>query len=175
MLHLRTSVSLVLALALCLSLGAALASEEMHPAARTTPAFEQLKSLAGTWHGTEQQRVESTLTYQVVSNGSVVMERLQGAKEPEMITMYSLDGDRILVTHYCSAGNQPTMQSAPLTAATGKFDFSFVRLAGASSPDEGHMVALTLTLTDKDHLTQDWTFTDHGKTMTATFSFTRVK
>jgi len=166
---------MALSLALCLLLGAVLASQEMHPAARTTPAFEQLKSLAGTWQGKEQQGVQGTVTYQVVSNGSVVMERLQGAKEPEMITMYSLEGDRIVVTHYCSAGNQPTMQTAPLAAATGKYDFLFVRLAGASSPDEGHMVALSLTLTDKDHLTQVWSFLDHGKAVTDIFTYTRVK
>ena len=91
-----------------------------------------------------------------------------------MITMYSLDGDRIVVTHYCSAGNQPTMQTVPLSSATGKYDFSFVRVAGTNSPGEGHMVALSLSIPDKDHLTQVWTFQDHGKSMSSTFTYFRV-
>ena len=162
------------ALSLCLLLSAVLAAQEMHPAAHSTPAFDQLKSLAGDWQGKNSQGTLVKVTYKVVSNGSAVMEHLQPANEPEMITMYTLDGDRIVVTHYCSAGNQPTMQTVPLTAATGKYDFSFVRVAGTKSPDEGHMVALSVTIPDKDHLTQVWTFQDHAKSMTETFTYTRV-
>jgi hypothetical protein len=157
-------------LALSLLLCAALVAQETHPAPRSTPAFDQLKSLAGEWEGRTTK-----LTYKVVSNGSVVMENLQPAKEPEMITMYTLDGDRIVVTHYCSMGNQPTMQTAPSPAANGKLDFAFVRVVGLSSPDEAHMSALSLSIPDKDHLAQTWTFQDHGKSMSDTFTFTRVK
>lgn len=162
-------------LLLCLTLSVFAAAQEMHPPARSTPAFDQLKSLAGEWEGTNTHGSKVSLTYQVVSNGSVVMERLKGANEPEMITMYSLDGDHIVVTHYCSVGNQPTMQTPAATAATGKYDFSFVRLSGAQTPDEGHMVALSVTVPDRDHLTQVWTFQDHGKSMVETFTYTRKK
>jgi hypothetical protein len=139
------------------------------PSAAPNPAFEQLKTLAGTWEG----KAGTKVTYEVVSNGSVVMERLQPAKEPEMVTMYSLDGKRLVVTHYCSMGNQPTMQTEPLTAATGKYDFHFVRVTGTKSSDEGHMTALTMNILDKDHLSQTWTFEEHGKPGSETFTYTR--
>jgi hypothetical protein len=147
--------------------------QEMHPTARTTPAFDQLKSLAGHWEGSTPDGKKGHTTYELISNGSVVMERLSPDNEPDMITMYSLEGDRILVTHFCSAGNQPTMQTAPSPAANGKLEFHFVRLAGAKSPDEGHMVSLTLSMPDMNHLNQVWTFDDHGKTMTENLAFTR--
>ena len=150
-------------------------AQEMHPAARSTPAFDQLKSLAGEWQGKTASGAAVTVIYKVVSNGSVVMEHQQPAKESEMITMYSLDGDRIIVTHYCSAGNQPTMQTVPSPAANGKYDFSFVRVSGTRTPDEGHMASLSLSIPDKDHLTQVWTFDDHGKSMVETITYTRVK
>jgi len=163
-------------LLLCLFLSPILPAQEMHPAAPPSPAFDQSKSLAGEWEGKASPSAAATkLTYTVVSNGSVVMEHLLPAKESEMITMYSVDGDRLVVTHYCAMGNQPTMQTDPLKAATGKYDFKFVRLGGAKSPDEAHMAALTLTILDKDHITQVWTFDDHGKSMTDTFAYTRVK
>ncbi len=165
---------ILFALSLCLS--PILAAQEMPPAAPPSPAFDQLKSLAGEWEGKASSGAAATkVTYTVVSNGSVVMEHLLPAKESEMITMYSVDGDRLVVTHYCAMGNQPTMQTDPLKAATGKYDFKFVRLGGAKSPDEAHMAALTLTILDKDHITQMWTFDDHGKSMTDTFTYTRVK
>jgi hypothetical protein len=162
-------------LLLCLSLYGFAASQEMHPSAQSTPAFDQLKSLAGEWERTNTQGVKTTLTYQVVSNGSVLMERMKSGDMSEMITMYSLDGDHIVATHYCSAGNQPTMQTPTAATATGKYDFSFVRVSGTRTPDEGHMVALSLTMPDRDHLTQVWTFQDHGKSMEETFAFTRKK
>jgi hypothetical protein len=163
-------------LLLSLSLCVFAAAQEMHPPARSTPAFDQLKSLTGEWEGTNTHGSKVNLTYQVVSNGSVLMERLKSSNEPEMITMYSLDGDHIVVTHYCSAGNQPTMQTPTATAATGKYEFSFVRISGTKTPDEGHMVSLSVNMTDdKDHLTQVWTFQDHGKSMVDTFTYTRKK
>ncbi len=167
----RTFGLLLLNLSLCVSA----AAQEMHPSARSTPAFDQLKSLAGEWERTSTQGSKVALTYQVVSNGSVLMERLKSGDMSEMITMYSLDGDHIVATHYCSAGNQPTMQTPTATTATGKYDFSFVRVSGMKTPDEGHMVSLTLIMPDKDHLTQVWTYEDHGKSMADTFAFTRKK
>ena len=92
-----------------------------------------------------------------------------------IVTPDLYERDRLVVTHYCAMGNQPIMQTDPLKAATGKYDFKFVRLGGAKSPDEAHMAALTLTILDKDHITQAWTFDDHGKSMTDTFTYTRVK
>lgn len=170
----RLQCAILCAISLAFPLDCLLAAQETHPPARSTPAFDQLKSLAGEWEGTNSSGAAVKLSYQVVSNGSAIMERLSHAnKEPEMVTMYTLEGDRIVVTHYCSAGNQPTMQTAPLTSATGKFDFTFARLGGANSPDEGHMQSLSLTLTDKSHLAQVWTFADHGKSMVETFNYTR--
>jgi hypothetical protein len=171
MLHPR----IFLAFLLCLFLGDVLAAQEMHPPARSTPAFDQLKSLAGEWEGKKSSGQPVKVVYSVLSNGSVVMEHLAPASPYEMVTMYTLDGDRIVVTHYCAAGNQPTMQTAPSPAASGKYDFSFVRVMGTKTPDEGHMAALTLSIPDKDHLTETWTFDDHGKSMVDTFSYTRVR
>jgi hypothetical protein len=165
---------LLFALVFCVFFATVVASQGMHPAARSTPAFDQLKALAGHWEGTTATGPKSEVTYEVISNGSVVMERLHPGNEPDMITMYTLEGDRILVTHYCSAGNQPTMQTAASPAADGKLDFTFLRLAGAKSPDEGHMAALTVSMPDKTHLVQTWTFMDKGKSQTESFTFTRI-
>jgi hypothetical protein len=153
-------------------LGGNLAAQMQPPVAASSPAFDQLKSLAGTWEGKNSKGVVQ-VTFEVVSNGSAVMERLQSTGEAEMITMYSLEGSRLIVTHYCSMGNQPTMQTDPLSAATGKYDFHFVRVAGTRAPGEGHMANLVLSLPDKNHLTQVWTFDDHGKLNTEAFTYTR--
>ena len=135
-------------------------------------AFDQLKTLVGEWEGTNGAgKVKAT--YTLGSNGTVLMERLQSANEAEMITMYSADGDHIVVTHYCSEGNQPQMKSEPLSAEQQQFSFSLVRVTGLKAPDDGHMVGLVLTIVDKDHLTHEWKYQQKGKTSADLFQFTR--
>ena len=141
---------------------------------RTTGAlaFDQLKALVGEWEGTNEGS-QTKITYTLVSGGTALMERMQPANEAEMITMYSADGDKIVVTHYCSEGNQPSMKTESLKEKANKYSFSLVSVSGLKSPDAGHMIGLVLTLVDKDHLKQDWTYTDKGKTSTDSFEFRR--
>ena len=142
------------------------------PSGTEAPVFEQLKTLVGEWEGTNTSGPVKA-TYTVVAGGSALMERLQSANEPEMITMYSLDGDHIVITHYCSTGNQPQMATDSMTGKAEKYTFSLVRVTGMKSKDEGHMVGLVLTLSDKDHLTQEWKYQDKGKTSAELFQFKR--
>lgn len=135
--------------------------------------FDQLKTLVGEWEG-KNESGPVKITYTLVSGGTALMERMQPAHEEEMITMYSADGDRILVTHYCSMGNQPSMKTETLKGVAGKYSFSLVNVSGLKTPDEGHMVGLILTLVDKDHLTQEWKFLNNkGKTSAELFEFRR--
>jgi hypothetical protein len=78
-----------------------------------TEAFEKLKAMAGHWESGPGARLKATLDIQVVSGGSVVMEQLHAVDNGEpvtMVTMYYLDGGQLKLTHYCSAGNQPTLR-----------------------------------------------------------------
>jgi hypothetical protein len=136
-------------------------------------AFDQLKTLVGEWEGTSREGPVK-ITYTMVSNSSALMERMQRGSEPEMITMYSADGDHILVTHYCSAGNQPQMKSeAIMMTKPQKYSFSLVRVSGLKTEDEGHMIGLVLTILDKDHLTQEWKYQEKGKTGVDLFEYKR--
>jgi hypothetical protein len=154
---------LVACAAMAVAVGPAQAGNE-------SAAFDRLKALVGEWQG---KNGAVKITYTLVSGGSALMERMQPANEPEMITMYSADGDRILVTHYCSQGNQPQMESGAMKAKSDKYSFAFLRVSGMKSPDEGHMVGLVLTLVDKDHITQEWKYMDKGKTSAEVFEYTR--
>ena len=118
-------------------------------------AFDQLKTLVGEWEGKNESGPVKA-TYTLVAGGTALMERLQTANEAEMITMYSADGGRIQVTHYCSYGNQPQMRTETLKGTGNKYSFSLVSVTGLKSPGEGHMTGLVLTLVDKDHMTQEW-------------------
>ena len=51
------------------------------------------------------------VTYQVIAGGSAIVASSFDAHPNErMITVYYLDRDRLLLTHYCVAGNQPRLE-----------------------------------------------------------------
>lgn len=145
---------------------------EHHPM-KSSRGFAQLTPLAGEWEGKSPDGKAMRLSYQVVSGGHALLERLQMGTEPEMVTVYAPDGDRVAVTHYCSAGNQPQMSTAPITTDVKQFAFTFVRASNLGSATEGHMHHLTLKLVDATHLTQEWTWQENGQGRTMAFQFTR--
>src|SRR5262252_2685356 len=133
-------------------------------------AFDQLKALVGEWEG-KTAGGPVKITYTLVSGGTALMERMQPANEAEMITMYSADGDKIAMTHYCSEGNQPSLKTDALNGAASKYSFNIVSVSGLKTPDAGHMVGLVLILVDSDHFKQEWKYTDKGKVNTNLFEF----
>lgn len=142
-------------------------------ASKPSKGFEQLKSLVGEWEGNSGSGMISRVSYQLASGGTALLERLKTGDEPEMLTVYTPDGDRLAVTHFCSAGNQPQMRTAPISGEVKQLSFSFVRATNLASLNEGHMDHLIVTLQGKDHFTQEWTWSQEGKTKTEAFHFTR--
>ena len=137
--------------------------------------FERLASLVGEWKGV-QDGTEMRVTYTLVADGSTLMEEFRPVNGPAMVTMFSVDGDRLLATHYCSAKNQPQMATEAIADGSGKsVAFSLVRVTGLRSPGAWHNTGLTVTLEDQDHLTQKWTYLSDGKPGTNFFHFTRSR
>ena len=123
-------------------------------------AFEKIKSLAGHWESEKSSMNKGTVDLEVTSGGTAVLETLRivdNGKPVEMSTLYYLDGDQLKLTHYCLAGNQPTMVGTydPETK-TIKFDFSSI--TNLKSPDAGHMHHAVYTFIDNDHFKTTWTF-----------------
>src|SRR5215469_17347143 len=72
--------------------------------------FSRLKILVGEWQA-DSQTGKARVTYELVSGGSVLVGHEKVENMPEMMTVYYLDGKRLLLTHYCMLGNQPRMQA----------------------------------------------------------------
>src|SRR5260370_1415044 len=71
-------------------------------------SFDKLKTLAGSWEGTyEGKPVQASL--RVTSMGNAIVHEMRGDGPENPITMLYLDGDRLLLTHYCDVGNRPRM------------------------------------------------------------------
>ena len=71
-------------------------------------SFDKLKTLAGSWEGTlEGGTVHISL--RVTSMGNAILHEMKGGGPENPITMLYIDGDRLVLTHYCDAGNRPRM------------------------------------------------------------------
>lgn len=162
--------------ALALLTGVGLAGESM-PGARPTPnaEFERLKPLVGRWQGASSEGKPVTISYTLVSDGSALVERISAGSEPEMVTVYHPDGDRLMMTHYCSLHNQPRMRTGAGSAESKRMAFDFVDATNLSSADAMHMHKLVVTFEDKDHLAQEWTWKSAEKEGTVVFRLERMK
>jgi hypothetical protein len=89
-----------------------------------------------------------------------------------MVTMYHPDNDRLLMTHYCSAHNQPRMQ-AEVSPDGKRFTFNFLDATNLGSSDAAHMQRMTLTIEDANHMTEQWFFRTGAKEETETFKLSR--
>ena len=142
-------------------------------------AFNRLKTLAGEWESKSPDGNTARLRYQVVSGGSAVVEHFVDDRMGEanaMVTVYYLDGGRLLLSHYCMAGNQPRMQAEAFDASTGELRFGFLDATGLASPGAGHMHNARLRFVDADHFTTQWEFVEAGKSkFTESAEYSRVR
>ena len=149
-----------------------LATAGLAAPAAANPAWHKLKSIVGEWDGTEDGK-PFHVSFKLVSSGTALMETLNGPDAMEMVTVYHPDGASILMTHYCSMGNQPRMRAKGLDK--DKLAFAYVDAANVTSPDDPRMSGLVLTFTDADHLGADWTHKTGAKEQVGHFTYTRKK
>jgi len=156
--------------------GVGFAGESM-PGVKTQPnaGFEKLKPLVGNWQGKSSEGKPVSITYALVSDGSALVEKMGAGSEHEMVTVYYPDGNRLMMTHYCSLHNQPRMRTDTATAESGKLIFDFVDATNMSSPDAMHMHKLAVTFDGKDRFVQEWTWKSGEKEGTVVFRLERMK
>lgn len=141
----------------------------------TAAAFARLKGLAGEWQADTPQG-KGHLSYTVIAGGATVVERESAENMPEMMTVYHLDGKRLMLTHYCAAGNQPRMQAESYDPASGELKFRFLDATNLANADAGHMRNVTLRFVDDAKLVSQWEFYQDGKPkFTEQFEYKRVR
>ncbi|MFQ6112969.1 MAG: hypothetical protein ACE5NG_02640, partial [bacterium] len=104
-----------------------------------------------------------------------LLERLMPENEPSMVTIYHLDGDYLMLTHYCAAKNQPRMRAQLGEDDENVVRFVFKDATNLAKTTDGHMHKLAITFVDENHITQKWTWHQNDKEKVAGFQFERKK
>lgn len=158
------TIQIISSVVFILATGIASAGPGMHEPYTGSPEFEKMKQLAGTWQGTSVMQGKDqdvTISYQVTSAGSAVVERHFPGTPGEMVSVYHDDGNKLSMTHYCALKNQPVLGLKNSTADTIALDFT-----GGSNIDpekDAHMHSLTITFVDDDHIVEQWAMYNEGK------------
>ncbi|MBX7185542.1 MAG: hypothetical protein K1Y01_10400 [Vicinamibacteria bacterium] len=142
-------------------------------------AFQKLKGLAGTWTGPIGSATgpKGRITYEVISGGSVVMEVLFPGEPHEMRTLYHLDKGDLVMTHYCSGGNQPHMRLSPTASTPDKLVFDFDGGTNLDVAKDSFIHNGEIRFLADGRVEASWTFWANGKAAGANhfFALTREK
>jgi hypothetical protein len=120
-------------------------------------AFEKMKTLAGSWQGTVMD-IPINFTIRAVSSGTAILhegDTSGGGPPKHEISMFYVEGDRLLATHYCDAGNRSRWEGK--MSPDGKaIEFSFLDVAGSTRG--GYLKDMVITMIDADHHIVGFTF-----------------
>jgi len=151
-----------------------IAAEEKQSKVAPSPAYDKMKILVGSWEGTVSeggQQLSTNARFQLISDGSAVAAWLDEGSPHEMVTMFHMDGDRLMATHYCAAHNQPRMVLVS-GGDPNRLVFKFKDGTNIQS-DAGHMQQVAFIFDGLNHHIEEWTYLQNGKEDTTRFDFKR--
>lgn len=161
---------LVLGLALLGQPALALDQQQTIPA-----AFAPLKFLVGEWKAAGPDGKVMNASYRFTSGDSSLSETLTPEDKPAMTTMYTVNGNSLMLTHYCSLNNQPRMKAAEYKDGDKTLTFSFVDATNLKRPTDPHMHKVTFAFQDQNHFIQTWVLSKDGQELPHTFEFARTQ
>lgn len=107
-----------------------------------------------------------TSVIKLSSHGHVVRDIMFAGTPDEMTNVYHMDGDKLVLVHYCAIGNQPRMEAALHDGhahGANQLHFQFASVSNLTGADQSYMGEMLLTFVDDNHYTQQWTHFVGGK------------
>lgn len=130
-------------------------------------AFERLKKLVGDWEqraaaDDDAAKGKIASQFRLTGGGSAVAETIFPGTEMEMLSVYHRDGDALLMTHYCAAGNQPRLR-AKIGKDNNELIFEFVGGSNLNPAKDLHIHGGVIRFVDADHIHSEWFVYANGK------------
>jgi hypothetical protein len=140
--------------------------------AKAVAGWSTLTPLVGEWEAKFDDMTMKS-TFELTGGGSALQETHDGCHGGKMSTIYHADKDHLVLTHYCSLGNQPRMKAKKVSES--EIEFEFLDATNLENATDPHMHALTVRVKDAKHYSEEWTFRQGDKEQKKVFSFERKK
>jgi hypothetical protein len=139
-----------------------------------TQVFQHLKELVGDWQATGKNGKPFRVSYRLAARDTVLVESWLLGPGRETLTLYHMDKDDLLATHYCALGNQPRLRlKAPSTA--GVFAFEFVSATNLADSKAAHQQRIEIRIRNADNVVRSETYVENGKGESEEIEFRRLK
>ena len=177
----KRSIILLSGLALVLALvpGSSAGQSKAQPKAAAAPetivydaasAMAFFKTLGGDWQSTSHEHggapsanaMDSSISFKVKAAGSAVVETIRAGQPGEMETILHMDGDQLLMTHYCSLQNAPVLKFQP-SSKPGEIKFVFLGGTNFEPTVDAHFHEGSFQVKNKDTIERTSTIYTSGK------------
>ena len=143
-------------------------------------AFELLKGLAGQWTDPEAKPGApgpvKSIQFMIASGGTVVEEVQFPGSPHEMRSLYYMEGNDLVMTHYCGIGNQPHMRLDTAKSTPSQLVFDFVSGTNMDPAKDLHVHSGWIKPDGGDRLEAEWTVYSAAKPAGSHhFSLTRAR
>jgi len=109
-------------------------------------SLDGLKRLVGDWTATDADGKPFSASFRLISNNTALAETVNSQQDSQMVSIYNADGPRVAMTHFCSIGNQPRLETPSERPNPNEFVFSFIGATNLASPNDQHMHRMVITL-----------------------------
>jgi hypothetical protein len=124
-------------------------------------AFTQLQTLVGEWEGkTEAGRILK-VSYRLTAAGTVLLETWTLGPQRESLTLYHMDNESLIATHYCPLGNQPRLRFKE-GAPPGAFIFEFISATNLPKPEAAHQHRFEMEILQPNSFARSETYLENG-------------
>ncbi|TLM76866.1 hypothetical protein ACONUD_10005 [Microbulbifer harenosus] len=134
--------------------------------------FEKLKSLVGEWKKEGSDSKDFYISFQSSANGSVLIENWIYKGASHSFTVYHLDGESLLATHYCPQGNQPRLKLGK-SSDPNSISFEFQDATNLKSLKDSHQHSLSFEFLDNNTILRNESYSKAGKLTPASLNLVR--
>ncbi len=119
--------------------------------------FTSLQTLVGSWFGVNEDGHPTTMIYSMTADDTALVEDWKFHDGMEALTIYHMDFEILMATHYCPIGNQPRLDLKH-RLDDGTLKFECVSATHLSSFDDPHEHAFSLRLNSDGTIYREETY-----------------
>lgn len=141
----------------------------------TTPArasFAKLKQMLGDWRKEDGDRKTFYISFQETANGSVLIENWIRKGKSHSLTIYHLDGEKLLATHYCPQENQPRLK-LDIPTKEDAVAFTFQDATNLSDINDSHQHSLSFQFMAADKVVRNESYIENGEISESSMTLVR--